>query len=197
MSQALAQSENAVALRVAKDVGLNAVVNTAKKLGVESPLDAVPGLILGQSEVNVLEITGAYTAFANQGIWSKPHAIKVIRDGRDCEDFEKHTTCREVYRFNENGDEQKQAIKKTTAEAMNRMLQQVTVSGTGRNAYLGKQEAGKTGTTNKGVDLWYIGYVPKNNLLTGVWLGNDNNSPTNSSSSQAALLWGNYMKKVL
>lgn len=197
MTQALAQSENAVALRVAKDVGLSSVVNMAKKLGVESPLNPVPGLILGQSEVNLLEITGAYTAFANQGIWSKPHAIKVIRDGRDCEDFDNHTTCREVYRFNENGDEQKQAIKKTTAETMNRMLQQVTVSGTGRTAYLGKQEAGKTGTTNKGVDLWFIGYVPKNNILTGVWLGNDDNSPTNSSSSQAALLWGNYMKKVL
>lgn len=197
MTQSLAQSENVIALRIAKEVGLNSVVNTAKKLGIESPLNAVPGLILGQSEVNVLEITGAYTAFANQGIWSKPHAIKVIRDGRDCEDFENHTTCREVYRFNENGDEQKQAIKKTTAEAMNRMLQQVTVSGTGRSAYLGKQEAGKTGTTNKGVDLWFIGYVPKNNILTGVWLGNDNNYPTNSSSSQAALLWGNYMKKIL
>ncbi|MBD2393322.1 PBP1A family penicillin-binding protein [Cyanobacterium aponinum FACHB-4101] len=197
MTQALAQSENAVALRVAKDVGLSSVVNMAKKLGVESPLNPVPGLILGQSEVNLLEITGAYTAFANQGIWSKPHAIKVIRDGRDCEDFDNHTTCREVYRFNENGDEQKQAIKKTTAGTMNRMLQQVTVSGTGRTAYLGKQEAGKTGTTNKGVDLWFIGYVPKNNILTGVWLGNDDNSPTNSSSSQAALLWGNYMKKVL
>ncbi|PHV61748.1 PBP1A family penicillin-binding protein [Cyanobacterium aponinum] len=197
MTQALAQSENSVALRVAKDVGLSSVVNMAKKLGVESPLNPVPGLILGQSEVNLLEITGAYTAFANQGIWSKPHAIKVIRDGRDCEDFDNHTTCREVYRFNETGDEQKQAIKKTTAETMNRMLQQVTVSGTGRTAYLGKQEAGKTGTTNKGVDLWFIGYVPKNNILTGVWLGNDDNSPTNSSSSQAALLWGNYMKKIL
>ncbi|WP_330202931.1 PBP1A family penicillin-binding protein [Cyanobacterium sp. Dongsha4] len=197
MTQALAQSENSVALRVAKDVGLSSVVNMAKKLGVESPLNPVPGLILGQNEVNVLEITGAYTAFANEGIWSKPHAIKVIRDGRDCEDFDNHTTCREVYRFNENGDEQKQAIKKTTAETMNRMLQQVTISGTGRIAYLGKREAGKTGTTNKGVDLWFIGYVPKNNILTGVWLGNDDNSPTNSSSSQAALLWGNYMKKVL
>lgn len=197
MAQALAQSENAVALRVAKEVGLNSVVNTAQKLGIKSPLNAVPGLVLGQSEVNVLEITGAYTAFANQGIWSKPHAIKVIRDGRDCEDFENHTTCREVYRFNENGDEQKQVIKKTTAATMNRMLQQVTVSGTGRNAYLGKQEAGKTGTTNKGVDLWFIGYVPKNNILTGIWLGNDDNSPTHSSSSQAALLWKDYMKKVL
>lgn len=61
MEIALAQSENAVALRVAQDVGLDAVVATAHKMGIQSPLQAVPGLVLGQSEVNVLEITGAYT----------------------------------------------------------------------------------------------------------------------------------------
>jgi 1A family penicillin-binding protein len=197
MYQGLALSENAIALRVAKDVGLNKVVETAKKLGIKSDLNAVPGLILGQSEVNMLEMTGAYTAFANQGIWSLPHAIKVIRDGRDCEDYENHKTCREIYRFNENKDEQKQVIKPTTASTMNKMLHQVITAGTGKSAYLGKDEAGKTGTTNKGVDLWFIGYVTKDNLVTGIWLGNDNNSPTNSSSGQAAILWGNYMKKII
>ncbi|BAQ66581.1 PBP1A family penicillin-binding protein [Geminocystis sp. NIES-3709] len=197
MYQGLALSENAIALRVAQDVGLNKVVDMAKKLGIKSELNAVPGLILGQSEVNVLEITGAYTAFANQGIWSRPHAIKVIRDGRDCQDFEKHNTCREIYRFNENSDEQKQVINPKIAQTMNQMLRQVITSGTGRSASVGKDEAGKTGTTNKGVDLWFIGYVTKDNLVTGIWLGNDNNSPTNSSSGQAAILWGNYMKKIL
>ncbi|BAQ61118.1 multimodular transpeptidase-transglycosylase [Geminocystis sp. NIES-3708] len=197
MYQGLALSENAIALRVAKDVGLNKVVETAKKMGIKSNLNPVPGLILGQSEVNVLEMTGAYTAFANQGIWSRPHAIKVIRDGRDCEDYEKHNTCREIYRFNQNKDEQKQAIKPKIAKTMDQMLQQVISSGTGRSAYIGKNEAGKTGTTNKGVDLWFIGYVAKDNLVTGIWLGNDNNSATNSSSGQAAILWGDYMKKIL
>lgn len=197
MYQGLAQSENAIALRVAKDVGLNKVVDTAKKLGIRSELNPVPGLILGQSEVTVLEITGAYTPFANQGIWSRPHAIKVIRDGRDCEDYEKHHTCREIYRFNENKDEQKQVINPSVAKTMNAMLRQVITSGTGRRASVGKDEAGKTGTTNKGVDLWFIGYVTQDNLVTGIWLGNDNNSPTNSSSGQAAILWGDYMKKAL
>ncbi|MBL1211583.1 PBP1A family penicillin-binding protein [Geminocystis sp. GBBB08] len=197
MYQGLALSENAIALRVAQDVGLNKVVETAKKLGIKSELNAVPGLILGQSEVNVLEMTGAYTAFANQGIWSRPHAIKVIRDGRDCEDYEKHNTCREIYRFNENKDEQKQVINPKVAQTMNKMLHQVITAGTGKNASIGKDEAGKTGTTNKGVDLWFIGYVTKENLVTGIWLGNDNNSPTNSSSGQAAILWGNYMKKII
>jgi peptidoglycan glycosyltransferase len=57
--------------------------------------------------------------------------------------------------------------------------------------------AGKTGTTNKGVDLWFIGLIPQRNLVTGVWLGNDNNSPTAGSSAQAANLWGTYMKSAL
>lgn len=197
MYQGLALSENAIALRIAKDVGLNKVVETAKKMGITSELNAVPGLILGQSEVNVLEITGAYTPFANQGIWSHPHAIKVIRDGRDCEDVEKHNTCREIYRFNENKNEQKQVISPKIAKTMNTMLRQVITSGTGKSASVGKDEAGKTGTTNKGVDLWFIGYATKDNLVTGIWLGNDNNSPTNSSSGQAAILWGDYMKKIL
>jgi penicillin-binding protein 1A len=197
MYQGLAMSENAIALRVAKDVGLNKVVETAKKMGIKSQLNAVPALILGQSEVNVLEMTGAYTAFANQGIWSRPHAIKVIRDGRDCQDYENHQTCREIYRFNENKDEQKQVINAKVAQTMTKMLQQVISAGTGKSAYVGKDEAGKTGTTNKGVDLWFIGYVTKDNLVTGIWLGNDNNSPTNSSSGQAAILWGNYMKKII
>lgn len=80
---------------------------------------------------------------------------------------------------------------------MHRMLQKVITSGTGGAARLGYDEAGKTGTTNKGVDLWFIGYLPKNNLITGIWLGNDDNKPTHSSSKQAAILWGKFMKKTL
>ena len=197
MIRGLALSENAIALRVAKDVGLDKVVKAAQKLGVESSLNPIPGLVLGESEVNVLEITGAYTAFANKGVWSRPHGVKVIRDGRDCEDFNDYRTCSEVYRFNQGGYEQKKVLKNNIANSMNQMLQRVVTSGTGKNAYLGRGEGGKTGTTNKGVDLWFIGYVPRGHLVTGIWLGNDDNKPTNSSSSQAALLWRKYMQKIL
>ena len=77
------------------------------------------------------------------------------------------------------------------------MLRQVVNQGTGRAAKLGEGEAGKTGTTDKGVDLWFIGYVPKEDLVTGIWLGNDDNSPTRGSSSQAARLWGKYMREFV
>lgn len=77
------------------------------------------------------------------------------------------------------------------------MLQSVVNSGTGRAAALNQAVAGKTGTTNDGRDLWFIGYVPRRDLLTGIWLGNDDNRPTFGSSSQAAALWGAYMGQIL
>jgi membrane peptidoglycan carboxypeptidase len=58
-------------------------------------------------------------------------------------------------------------------------------------------EAGKTGTTDDNKDLWFIGFVPSQKIVTGVWLGNDNSTPTSGSSGQAARLWGNYMRQVL
>ncbi|MGY6530716.1 MAG: transglycosylase domain-containing protein [Cyanobacterium sp.] len=193
----MATSENAVALRVAQDVGLDKVVATAKKMGINSPLNPVPGLALGQSEVNVLEMTGAYATIPNQGVWNRPHAIKVIRDGRDCENIDEYHTCREVYRFNQGGYETKQAITPPVAQTMHEMFRRVVTSGTGRNASIGRGEGGKTGTNSRGIDLWFIGYSTQDDLTTGVWLGNDNNSPTRGGSAQAASLWGSYMKKLL
>ena len=68
---------------------------------------------------------------------------------------------------------------------------------TGRGAAIGLGEAGKTGTTNSGVDLWFVGYVPSRKIVTGVWLGNDNNEPTENSSAEAAQLWGDYMRQAM
>jgi 1A family penicillin-binding protein len=195
MYKGLAQSENAIALRVAKDVGLDKVINIARRLGVKSELEKVPGLILGQSEANVLEMTGAYAGIANDGIWNRPHAIRIIRDGRDCQDYTNYKTCRVIYQFNQDGSERKQAISKKVAATMTDMMQEVITSGTGKSAYVGKNEAGKTGTTDRGVDLWFIGYIPKEHIATGVWLGNDDNSATNGSSAQAASLWGKLYRE--
>jgi 1A family penicillin-binding protein len=196
MYRGLAQSENAIALRVAQDVGLDRVVALARRLGIKSRLQQVPGLVLGQSEVNVLEMTGAYATFANGGIWNRPHAIRVIRDGRDCQDYQNYNTCRLIYTFNQEGSETKKAIAPNIAQTMTEMMQGVVKSGTGRSAYVGRGEAGKTGTTNKAADLWFIGYLPQQHLVIGVWLGNDDNSPTRGSSAQAASLWGSYVRNL-
>ncbi|MGM3306759.1 transglycosylase domain-containing protein [Anabaena sp. WFMT] len=192
----LALSENPIALRVAREVGLNKVVDMAKRLGVQSSLDPVPGLVLGQSVVNVLEMTGAFGAISNRGVWNPPHAISRILDSSDCEDRQDLKTCRVIYSFDQDPDGNRRVLKPGVADEMVRLMRGVITRGTGRSASLGLGEGGKTGTTDKNVDLWFIGFIPSRQLVTGIWLGNDNNSPTSGSSAQAAQLWGNYMGRI-
>ena len=80
LEQALASSSNTAALRLARRVGLDRVIETARKLGITTPLEAVPGLALGQAEVRLVELTGAYAAVANQGIWHPPSTIRQLTD---------------------------------------------------------------------------------------------------------------------
>ncbi len=197
MYRGLAQSENAVTLRVAQDVGLDRIIDLAKNLGVKSPLVEAPGLVLGQSETSVLEMTGAYAAIANGGIWNKPHAIKRILDGSDCTDPSDRNTCREVYVFEDDKQTFRDVLPEKVTNRLTDMLQEAVEKGTGKAAYLDEGEAGKTGTTDNSVDLWFIGFLPKQELVTGIWLGNDDNSPTRGSSYQAAALWGKYMDAVI
>lgn len=197
MYRGLEQSENAVVLRVAQDVGLNRVIEMAQRFGINSSLTESPGLVLGESEVSVLEMTGAYGAFANEGIWHRPHAINRILDGSDCENPNDLQTCREIYSFASDSQNRREVVSEGVADRMTYMLKQVIADGTGRAADISQGEAGKTGTTDNNVDLWFIGYVPKKNLVTGIWLGNDDNSATKGSSWQAATLWGDYMRKAI
>ncbi|MEL6900787.1 MAG: transglycosylase domain-containing protein, partial [Cyanobacteria bacterium J06606_4] len=197
MYAGMARSENVVALRIAQAAGLDSIVALAKRMGIDSELQALPGLVLGQSEVTPLEITGAFGALANQGVWNRPHGIQRVIDSSDCEDFSDFSTCRVIYDFSQSADASQPVLDPYIANTMVGMMQGVVQGGTGRNAFLGRGEAGKTGTTNDNVDLWFIGYVPQDTLVSGIWLGNDDNSPTNGSSAQAADLWGRYMSKVL
>lgn len=198
MYQALAQSENAVAIRVALDAGLDRVINVAQRLGIRSKLTPVPRLAIGQSEVNVLEITGSYSAIANRGIWNRPHGIKRILDSGDCTDRNNPKTCRVIYSFDKQGERNIRAVSPQVANTMTSLLQGVVQGGTGRGASLSLgEEAGKTGTTDRNVDLWFIGFIPSRQLVTGIWLGNDDNSPTQGTSGQAAQLWSNYMRQVI
>lgn len=197
LARGLAQSENVVALQLARDVGLNQVVQMAERLGINSDLNPVPGLVLGQSEVNLLEITGAYTVFANNGVKNRPHGITRIFDGGDCPDPDNYETCRVIYDYETDGGRDQSVFAPRLAQTMTQWLQGVVQQGTGRAASMGYGAAGKTGTTDDAVDLWFIGYVPRQNLTTGVWLGNDQPSPTQGSSTQAAQLWGSYMRAVL
>lgn len=195
MFTGMALSENVVALRVAQDAGINRVIQTARDFGIESKLDPVPAIVLGQNESTVLEMSRAYAVVANGGLRAKPLAIRKVLDAGDCDDAQDIQTCRVI--FERSQEPGQRVLEPRIARTIHRMLQGVMSSGTGRSARLGLGEAGKTGTTDKGRDLWFIGYVPRRNLLTGIWLGNDNNQPTSGSSAQAATLWGQYMRKVV
>jgi penicillin-binding protein 1A len=197
MYEGLAQSENVVALRVAQDVGLSKVMDIAQRFGVSSPLTEAPGLVIGQSEATVLDMTGAYATIANDGIWNKPHAINRILDGSDCKDPRKKDTCRAIYTYDDDEETYHEAIAQDVTDELTEMLQVAVKDGTGKAAYLDQGEAGKTGTTDQNVDLWFIGYFQDRDLVTGIWLGNDDNSPTSGSSYQAASLWGKYMKQAI
>jgi penicillin-binding protein 1A len=197
MSTGVTLSENPIALRVAQRVGLSRIIQTARRLGVRSTLKAVPGLVLGQSESTLLEMSRAYAVVANQGRQNTPMAIRKILDAGDCQSLQNLKTCRVIYDHNQDLQQSLQPLSPDVANTMTQLLTGVVRSGTGRAASLGLGEAGKTGTTNDNRDLWFIGFIPNQNLLTGIWLGNDDNKPTYGSSGQAAALWGRFMRTIL
>jgi penicillin-binding protein 1A len=182
MRDALTSSINIVAVKALVDVGFDPVVKLAEKMGIQSKLLPAYSLALGTSEVNLLELTSAYGTLANQGNHVGVHGITKVYD-----------------RFGQLIYEAKfqpqRALDADSASIMTWMLEGAVANGTGRNAYLSdRQVAGKTGTSEKRRDLWFVGYIPQ--LVTGVWLGNDDSSPTYGQSSTAALTWYDFMVEV-
>jgi penicillin-binding protein 1A len=198
-----ARSENAIALRVAQDVGLDKVIGTAQKMGIKSPLEAVPGLVLGQSVVNPLELTGAYSTIASGGIRHQPKAILRIYDLRGCKDKDNVASCRVIFDATKETKDSESVLSPTVAGTMTLLMRGVVTDGTGKNANIpGLEVVGKTGTTEmdgskRNSDLWFVGFAKGKSEVTGVWLGNENNSQTTTgTSAQAAQVWSDYMSAV-
>lgn len=179
---ALAASINIVALRTMIDVGWEPTIEIAQKMGIQSELIPTYSLALGSWEVNLLELTNAYATLANQGVHQTGYGIQRIRDRHDKIIYEAKL-------------QPQTAIDKDTAATMTWMLQGVVNSGTGIPAQIGRPVAGKTGTSDKARDLWFIGYIPQ--LTAGIWLGNDDNQPTHGSSAIAAEIWRKFMLEVV
>ena len=178
MHDALINSVNIIAIKILIDTGWQPVIDNAKKMGIESKLEPYYSLALGGLEVNLLEITSAYTTFANRGIHNPVHGItRVINQKGEV-----------LY---QNKPEPGRVFEPGTTAIMTWMMRGVVNEGTATSAQIGRPVAGKTGTTDKERDLWFIGFVPQ--LVTGVWLGNDNNRPTGNASSTAAYAWSRFM----
>ncbi|MGF1575161.1 MAG: transglycosylase domain-containing protein [Cyanophyceae cyanobacterium] len=197
IAQGLVLSENVIALRLAQQVGLEQVMATARRMGIQSPLQPYPAAVLGAMEVNLLELTGAYGVLADRGIHHRPHTIRRILDSSDCGTPGNWSTCRPIYPARGEDPAQPQvALSPGIAGSLTGVLQRAVQFGTGQAAYLGQGEAGKTGTTDSNKDLWFVGYLPDPAWVTGVWLGNDDATPTQGGSGLAAQVWGNYMRRI-
>jgi penicillin-binding protein 1A len=182
MHNALINSVNIIAIKILLDTGWQPVIDNAHKMGIESKLEPYYSLALGGLEVNLLELTSAYTTFANQGYHNPVHGITRVtnRKGEIIYQYQPQPT---------------KVFEPGTTAIMTWMMRGVVNEGTATSAQIGRPVAGKTGTTDKERDLWFIGFVPQ--LVTGVWLGNDNNRPTGNASSTAAYAWSQFMKNAV
>ena len=189
--EGLAKSKNTVSAYLMKRVKPRKVISLARKMGLKSYLPAVPSLCLGTAEISLLEMTGAYTTFANQGMYIEPYFVSRIEDknGVILENFSNPPV--EVL------SEEKNYI-------MVKLLEGVINQGSGgrlRWHYgLNNAIAGKTGTTQNHSDGWFVGFVP--NLVTGVWTGADNRAVRfrdlhlGQGAEMALPIWGNYMTQI-
>ena len=178
---AVATSNNSIAVQVAMEVGLDNVIKKAHDMGVSAELGREPSLALGTSEVSMLELTGAYAIVANGGFSVFPHAIrKIVGQGGEV-------------LYERNDEFPVRLMNPLHAGEMNNMLSSVVAKGTGRNAIIDRPAAGKTGTTSDSRDAWFIGYTAE--LVAGVWMGNDNGSPMDdvSGGDLPAKLWHDFM----
>ena len=184
LREGLAYSLNTISARLAIDVGPEKVVEAAMRLGISSPMLAVPSIALGTSEVSLLELTAAYAPFANGGIGVIANVITRIETD----------TGEVLYEAIPSGPGR--VIQPEIVAEMNDMLTTAVEVGTGRRADLdGWPFAGKTGTSQKSRDAVFVGYTAR--MVTGVWLGNDDDSPTRLSGGNVPVeVWSQFMSRA-
>ena len=182
----LIKSRNIMTIKILKKIGIKHAINYARHMGINSPLNADLSLALGSSGVSLVELTKAYSVFANGGMLVKPiYITKIIdRNGKILE---------------ENQPSFSESISQETAYVMTDLLKAVVTEGTGwRAKALSRPVAGKTGTTNDLRDAWFIGFNPT--LVTGVWVGYDDSRQMGkgeTGSRAACPIWLYFMREVL
>jgi penicillin-binding protein 1A len=186
MRDALAKSRNVVTIKILQDIGIDYAIEYANKLGINSDLSKDLSIALGSSGVSLLELTKAYSVFANRGYLIEPVFITKIED-RDGNVLE------------EMAPERIKVIEESTAYIMTHLLEGVVKYGTGwRVKALNRPVAGKTGTTNNLFDAWFMGYTPR--YITGTWVGFDDEAPLGKSetgSRAASPIWLGFMQRIL
>jgi penicillin-binding protein 1B len=178
----MAHSLNVATVKIAEEVGYDAVVDLARKAGLNMDIQPTPSVALGSYEVTPLEIAGAYTIYANKGIYSKPYFLSSILNDRGSNIFDSTPEHRAV-------------LDPRVAFLMEQLLEEVVRSGTGAATYgrgINFPVAGKTGTSHDG---WFAGFTSK--LICVVWVGFDDNRELNLEGAHSALpVWAEFMKRA-
>ena len=192
LREGLKRSRNLIAIKLADELGPPLIRSYARNMGISTPIQAIPSIGVGTSEVLLLDLVSAYGVFPNRGVYVEPMAISRLesKDGN-------------VFFTLESGRKQ-EVLRPAVAVIVTDMLRSVVdeVGGTGRGIRtkydFRSQAAGKTGTTNDYTDAWFIGFTP--HLVAGVWVGIDDPSlrlwPRQTGSSAALPLWARFMKET-
>ncbi len=186
LQQAVEESINVVTVKLQERIGVDRTIRVARRVGISSPLNADLTLALGSSDLSLLELTSAYSALANQGVWVEPTVIRYVTDAQGKLLFE-------------DVPQGTEAMAPAVAYVITHMLEGVVERGTGQGAnVLGRAIAAKTGTSNDYSNAWFIGFTP--HVVTGVWVGYDRPRSLGrdeTGSRVAVPIWTTYMSKVL
>lgn len=187
MRDALAQSRNVATIRLAEEVGLDRVIDFARRLGLSGPIPQVPSIAIGAAEVTLLEMTAAYATLATLGRRPEPRLVTRVVDRRGRVVWERSPRVRRV-------------LDPAIAFLLTDLMRGVVDRGTGtpvRSAGFRAPAAGKTGTTNGSTDVWFLGFTPE--LVAGVWIGFDRPQAIVHGATGgrlAAPVWGRIMSRI-
>jgi penicillin-binding protein 1A len=159
LREAFSRSINTISAKIGQQLGFSTIADMARRFGITTPISTFPSMVLGSSDVRLMDMTRAFSSVANKGVTVTPYAIRkvVTADGRL---LYQHDTI-----------EERVLVAPWVAAEMTDLLQSAVLTGTGRAAQIGRPVAGKTGTTSSNKDGWFIGF--SSGLTTGVWMGRD------------------------
>ncbi|MFM2021048.1 MAG: penicillin-binding protein, partial [Pseudomonadota bacterium] len=179
---AFAYSKNTVAATLGEEIGTSSIASMARRFGITTPISTTPSMVLGTSDVRVIDMTRAFAAVSARGRSVTPYAITKVTT-IDGDVIYRHKPPREV-----------QLVEEYVAGAMTDLMQSAVATGTGRAAAIGRPVAGKTGTTSSNKDGWFLGF--SSGLTTGVWMGRDDARAVGNlqGGTAPARAWSNFMQ---
>ena len=159
LREAFSRSINTISAKIGAQLGFGTIADMARRFGITTPISTYPSMVLGTSDVRLIDMTKAFAAVNNKGVAVTPYAIRkvVTADGR--------------LLYQHEQSEERVLVAPWVAAEMTDLLQSAVLTGTGRAAQIGRPVAGKTGTTSSNKDGWFIGF--SSGLTTGVWMGRD------------------------